>query len=274
MGNWFSDFLFGSEGTPSQATWLQKPQYRNVAPAMESAWDYVSKGLESIQAGKPPTWFQQWRPLEETQRRNALYGTYYGGGGQAGVLGQGFGPGILEGQRAADIKAGRRGAGAGSNYARQLDQYAKASNELSNYMSQLGAQAMESSEGRYINAMSQGGLNQGPEGEWWKQEGTEGSPGFLSSLAGMIPYAIGAATGVPIPPMSTGGGGFGGWTGARAGTGSKWLTGDYTVQQNQSPWAYNDYYNQQNPSIWNSAQPKYASTAYGTLDFNSPYGRR
>lgn len=203
--SWLSSLFGGGETVQPTATFLQNPQYSGAAPAINQGWSYLSNGLQALQEGKPPTWFQNWRPLEEAQRKNALTGTYYGqgAGAQGGNM---FGPGVLATQRSADVRAGRRGAGAGSNYAKQLDMYSQGMSDIDNYLSKLGYEAMNTAEGRYLGGLSS--IPQGPQGQWTT------SPGYYQPSAGetimqgignLAPYAIGAAIGQPWLGAAAGG---------------------------------------------------------------------
>lgn len=184
--------LFGGEGKEAQPggyQWLQQPEYQNVGTNMGTIWDYLGRGIQALQEGKPPTWFQQWAPLEEYQRKNKLTGTYYGkGAGAAG--GNLFGPGILATQQATDIAAGRRGAGAGSNYAKQLQMYGQGMTDIDNYLSQLGATAMQGAEQQYLSSAAN--LPRGPQGQWMPYGETAYQPSGTESILGavgqMAPY--------------------------------------------------------------------------------------
>lgn len=176
----------GAAGTGEKAQgpgwqWLQNPEYPEVAPAMGTYWDYLAKGLENMQTGQEPEWWKKWRPLEESQRKAALYGTYYGKG--AGAQGGNyFGPGVLATQRGADVAAGRRGAGGGSNYAKQLDMYAQGMSDIDDYLSKLGATAMDTAESRYLSAFPASQGIRGPAGQWGSYEGTAYQPSGMESM--------------------------------------------------------------------------------------------
>ena len=162
---------------------LQNPEYAGAASGMGTMWDYLGKGMQSLQEDKPPTWFQQWAPLEEYQRKNKLRGTYYGtGAGAAG--GNQFGPGILATQQATDVAAGRRGAGAGSNMAKQLQQYGQGMSDIDSYLSQLGAGAMQGAETQYLSSAAQ--LPRGPQGQWSSYEGTPYQPSGGESVMNAV----------------------------------------------------------------------------------------
>jgi len=183
-GGLLGGFGGGKKGTAPTWQWLQNPEYQNTRGTMESTWDYLGKGLQSLQEGKPPTWWQNYRPLEEYQRKNALYGQYYGKG--AGAQGNQWGPGILDTQRAADVAAGRRGAGGGSNYAKQLNQYSQGMTEIDKYLSQLGFQAMGQQEQTLLSGV-QGMLSgRGPEGQWSSVGGTAAQPGWGSQVLNAV----------------------------------------------------------------------------------------
>ena len=181
--------MSGSGKKGKSGGYIPQPQEQwlpETAPTLSSMWDYMGKGMQALSEGKPPTWFQRWAPLEEAQRKNKLRGTYWGSGaGAAG--GEQFGPGILQTTQAADIKAGRRGSGAGSNYNKQLAEYAQRESEIGDYMTKTGAMAMEGAEGRYLQAASQ--LPRGMKMGYGQFEGTPYQPSGWESAAN----ALGAA---------------------------------------------------------------------------------
>lgn len=230
-------------GTPGQAggyQWLQNPEYAQATNAMGNYWDYLSGGLQSMQEGKPPTWFQNWRPLEESQRKQALYGTYYGkGAGARG--GNQFGPGVLATQSAKDVAAGRRGAGAGSNYAKQLDEYAQAMNDIDEYFSKLGFGAMDTSEQRYLTSFQNSANIRGPQGQWGSFEGVPFQPSGMQSMM--------QGVGAMLPYMAQGWGANPGNQGSSYNYGTNYATNPYgtnysNINYNQPSNAYQDFYGQ------------------------------
>jgi hypothetical protein len=170
---------------PGGAQWLQNPQYSFTEPRMELTSDYVTKGIQALSEGKPPTWWQAYEPVERKKRQKSLYEQYYGGG---------FGPGVLETQQSTDIAAGRRGAGGGSNYAKQLQQYSMGLQDIEDLLTQGGAGAMQTAEQSYIPWSAN--MPTGPSGQWMTYAGqtTPYQPSALESIAGgvgsMLPYLM------------------------------------------------------------------------------------
>ena len=187
----------GQKATDPGWQWLPTPQLPQAKQAYGNYFDYLSGGLQSLQEGKPPTWFQNWAPLEEKQRKNALTGTYYGKG--AGAAGGNFGPGVLATQQGADVAAGRRGAGAGSNYANQLNQYAYGNKQIDDYLSQLGAGAMQQEETNLMNAFPASYQISQEPGAWGSYAGTEAQPSSMQAagagLSTAVPYLLSSLTG-------------------------------------------------------------------------------
>jgi hypothetical protein len=176
--------MFGG-GNEAGAQWLQNPQYSFTEPRMQLTSDYVSKGLQALQEGKPPTWFSNWEPIERKKRMGSLYQQYYGGQDAYGR--DTFGPGLLATQVGQDVAAGRVGASGSSNYAKQLANYSGIAQAIDDYLSQLGSQAMETAEGRYLGTSLQ--IPEGPSGRW---EGYEATPSAGQTIAGgigsILPY--------------------------------------------------------------------------------------
>jgi len=156
----------GSTGTstPGGSYWNASPQYGGVRDTMTGVWSqYLPKQLENLQAGRPTQWAQNANALQEYQMKNKLRGQYYGkaAGPEGGNM---YGPGMFDQQMGTDIRAGRRGAGAGSNQARQMEAYTTGMSDIDRYIAQLGYQSMGESEGRYLTTLA--GLPRGPQGEW------------------------------------------------------------------------------------------------------------
>jgi hypothetical protein len=179
--------------------WNATPENPLAKRLKTTQYDYLANGLDALAAGKPPTWFQQYRPLEEAQRKNALSGQYYGAGagaagskGYAGYGGSGgnaFAPGVFKQQQAADVAAGRRGSGGGSNYAKQLALYQQQMQDIDNYLSQMGAASMQTAEQTYLQGAQ--GVSQYAQGSWG---------GFDATEAQASPYQqIGSAVGAMTP---------------------------------------------------------------------------
>jgi hypothetical protein len=236
--------------------WLQNPEYSQATNTMGNYWDYLNNGLTSLQEGKPPTWFQNWRPLEEAQRKNALTGTYYGrGASAAGGYGSGgastFQPGILNTQRSADVAAGRRGAGGGSNYALQLANYGQANKDIDNYMSQLGATAMQNQQTQILGTIQGSGNLRGPAGQWGSYEGTpyqsSGLQSTMQGLGALAPYMTAAASNV-----GTGSNGINQQNGAYAG-----------YMPNSTAQNYGSYMDQWNPGQNFGSNVMYNGQSYG-----------
>ena len=190
--------------------WDENPQYSNVENSMGNYWDYLGKSLQAMQMGQPTEGFQQFRANEEYQRKNALRGSYYGAG--AGAAGSGpytgegaggygvnmnpganyFRPGVLDTQMSQDVRVGRRGAGAGSNYAKQLAIYGQSMNDIDMYLSQLGYADQQNNKTQILNAFQNSGNIRGPEGAWHSFEGTSYQPSGMESsmntLGQLVPY--------------------------------------------------------------------------------------
>jgi hypothetical protein len=119
-----------------------------IRPEYQEAGEFFRNAMQRTQEGRAPVWFERWRPTEEARNFQDIYATYYGGdvtgiGGQPGSpVGRRFSAGILDTQRAADVAAGRRGEGAGTNYAAQLEQYARELADARQLMGQLEAQTI------------------------------------------------------------------------------------------------------------------------------------
>lgn len=184
----------GQDAQSGGYQWNATPENPLARRLKTTQYDYLANGLDALAMGKPPTWFQQYRPLEEAQRKNALTGQYYGAGagaagskGYAGYGGSGgnaFAPGVFKQQQAADVAAGRRGSGGGSNYAKQLALYQQQMQDIDNYLSQMGAASMQSAEQTYLS--SAGGVSQYAQGQWAPFEGTDYQPSAGQQMGAMV----------------------------------------------------------------------------------------
>lgn len=178
--------LFDKE-TPGEygAQWLQNPQYGWSEGNLKGLYDYFNQGMSSIQQGKPPSWYQQYEAATKPRQQSNLYQTYFGGN---------WGPGIMDSLKSYNIQSGVPVGKRGSLMGKQLSDYATQSQKIDEFYSQLGANAMQSSEQLYSQGRLGLGQFQGPQGSWMSYS-TPGSyqPSWLTGmgqgLTTLAPYA-------------------------------------------------------------------------------------
>lgn len=176
------------EGTSGEAQWLQNPQwntFEEMPIAYRLAGEHTASGLEALESGQYPTWLKNWLDIERKRRMEGLKEGYYGS--------RLTGPGILETQQAGDVAAGRRGSGAGSNYAAQLAQYGKGMFDIEDVLTQTGQGKMGELEQYYTNTLMNPEFY-GPKGQWNITPGQAGGPSPMMQGLGAL-GALGGALG-------------------------------------------------------------------------------
>ena len=132
---------------------VQMPQYSWTEPNRKLLSDYLSGGLQSIQAGNPPTWWQNAQPQLQAgmSRQNAL--TYFGSPGTR--------TGNVNNAMAMGSMAGLKGKRAMTPGMQQLNEYANRESAINDYLTQMGVQVTQQSENSYMQGLQ--GMPGGPE---------------------------------------------------------------------------------------------------------------
>lgn len=179
LGSMFDETTPGSHN----AQWLQNPQYGYTEGNMKYLSDYYNRGLQGIQQGKAPQWYQQYEQAKKPRQRQDLYQTYFGGN---------WGPGIMDQMKSYNVQRGTPAGQQGTLYGKQLSDYATQSEKIDEYFNTMGANAMQQSENTYLQGMRQ--LPEGPSGQWdiWDTQGSY-NPSWLTKvgqgLSSFAPYA-------------------------------------------------------------------------------------
>lgn len=206
----FSDFLFGSKGTPSTVQTVTSPTFGFNEQARTQASNFLTDQLASVGRGELPQFFENQRPLLRRGLDRNLRQSFFGQEGRRGegAVGQALGIGAQTG-------LGARSAVAGTN--RQLQNFTNQSQAIDEFIAKQGIgianQVAQNFPGQ-INAAPQG-----PPSQSFVVPGQAGTSGFLSDALGAGAGALlGAATGNPFAALSGisglipgfGGGGGGG----------------------------------------------------------------
>ena len=134
---------------------VQMPQYSWTEPNRKLLSDYLSGGLQSIQAGNPPTWWQNAQPKLQAgmSRQNAL--TYFGNPGtRQGAVGNAMSIGAM---------AGLKGKRAMTPGLQANQEYANREAAINDYLTQLGVNVTQQSENSYMQGLM--GMPGGPESQ-------------------------------------------------------------------------------------------------------------
>jgi hypothetical protein len=131
-------------GVPDRYEWANYP----IRPEYQLAGDFLQRGLQRVEEGKAPVWFEQYRPQEEEYRQKKLYEQYFGGPGT-------FGTPIIPAQQATEVAAGRRGSPASTNIAKQYYNYSQGLNDIYNLMTNLGYQTRSNVANTYPQQLAQ-----------------------------------------------------------------------------------------------------------------------
>lgn len=190
MGN-----MFGNKGQKLEQGYdvVQMPQYSWTEPNRKLLADYVSGGLQSIQEGNPPTWWQNAQPKlqQGMSRQNAL--TYFGSPGtRSGVVNNAMSIGAMAGLK------GKRAMTPGNQ---ALTEYANREAQINDYLTQLGVNVTQQSEQNYINTIA--GMPGGPETQIVNKMG--GVSGGNNTWAGLGQIGSTIAANLPWESMFNGG---------------------------------------------------------------------
>jgi hypothetical protein len=200
----FSDFLFGSKGTPSTVQTVTSPTFGFNERARNISSGFLTDQLQAVGRGELPEFFQQQIPALRAGLDQGAATTFFGQPGRRGegLVSQALGIGAQTG-------VGPRAAVAGTN--KQLQNFAQRKKDIDQFIAQQGVQIANQVAQNFpgqINAAPQG-----PPSQSFVVPGQAGTEGFLSKTLGQATGALlGAATGNPFAALGGifGGGGGGG----------------------------------------------------------------
>lgn len=201
----FSDFLFGSKGTPSTVQTITSPTFSFNEPAREASSNFLVSQLESVGRGELPQFFQNQIPLLRRGLDRGLNQSFFGlpGRRNEGSVSQALSAGALTGL----------GPRAGiANVNKQLQNFTQQSQQIDEFIAAQGVnvanQVAQNFPGQ-INAAPQG-----PPSQSFVVPGQAATSGFLSDTLGT---ALGTFASGGLSSLA---GGLGGLFSSGAGAGN------------------------------------------------------
>jgi len=216
--------MFGQQDEETDATyntqWNQNPQYGYTQPNMDYLSNYYNQGLNQLQAGKAPLWYQQYEQAQKPRQKMNASQMYFGGSPYGGA-------GLMDQNLSQMVKMGTPAGKRPTQQGKLLDSYANQSRMIDEYFTTGGSNAMRDTEAMYLGGMRN--LPEGPSGSW-SQWQTPGS--YQQGMGGQI-----ASAGIAMSP----------WLGNRGTTGNTGNTGSWGSGSgyNANGGGYQAYMNQQ-----------------------------
>lgn len=122
------------KGPTQNIIYPSQPSYNDTRQRLQSDW--ITQGFNRMNAGQMPAWYEGISPLLRKQQQTSLNAAYYGDPMQTGIYDQ---------TKSYDASRGLGGGGAASKtYGSQQQKYAQQNKQISDYISQLGYNAMQS----------------------------------------------------------------------------------------------------------------------------------
>jgi hypothetical protein len=201
----FSDFLFGSEGTPSTVQTVTQPTFGFNEPAREASSNFLVEQLQSVGRGELPSFFQNQIPMLRRGLDRGLRQSFFGLPGRRGegTVSQALSAGALTGL----------GPRAGiANVNKQLQNFTNQSQAIDEFIASQGVNVANQVAQNFPGVIN--AAPQGPPSQSFMVPGQAGTQGFLGPALGTALGAfIGGPGGAALGSKIFGGGGQPGFSG-------------------------------------------------------------